>query len=299
METTTFIYPIAYIVLLILVAAAGLLFGKQKYNKANPYAMKEERPKKKDTEGRSKQNIRTFMAEKPQDDSLEEDMKVAPDYTQKNTENPVAFADEEKNYNSRSTAFVFEKPQEDPAKETSPVSDPEEEKIAEWKPPSESKNDEGAEYNENEKHESVQVIQEKDDIQERTLNDEWTDDDLEIFEARTYSFDKEENAADDTFEAGTFFTNRDRVPKRDPSEDEGVQVIETNDFKRREELPPVEPPKQSNSKYSYFDSIVEKDLYESAKQEQLRSDDAVVYETNRTKKNPSMQYIELDLNEKE
>ena len=318
MEYTTLIYPIAYIVLLLLVAAVGLFSGKQKFKKANPNYVTEKRSKKRKTEDRSKQNIKTFMADPAQDDSLETDMKVAPDdYMQKNAESSaipassVFAADEEKSYSSqRNKSFWDEKPQEEPtptykppvavpdrSADKNPVHAADEEKVAEWKPPSAN----------NELPAEDESVQEKAPVQEQPLkNNEWTEDDIEIFEAKTYSAANEKDAMNDMASStDPFFINKSSAAstaRRDPLEDEGVQVIETNDFKKgREERPPVEPPKQSPSKYTYFDSVMERDMYESAKHEQQRSDDAVVYETNKPKKNPSMQYIELeiDLEDKE
>jgi hypothetical protein len=149
--------------------------------------------------------------------------------------------------------------------------------------------------------------------------DEWNDEDLELFEARAYSFDEETQAGyvkkerpapreaprAETREyedkpVAPFRGHREQI--HDPADDEGVQVFET--FEREKPEPqsepqsesksiPSEPPK-SNSKYAYFDSVMEKDKAENAPREWQPPE--------KRKSKPSeragMQYIELDLDDK-
>jgi len=151
--------------------------------------------------------------------------------------------------------------------------------------------------------------------------DEWNDEDLELFEARAYSFDEETQAGyvkkersapreaprttpqeyeEPITPVPAFRGHREQI--HDPADDEGVQVFETFEREKPEPQPepkfesksaPPEPPK-SNSKYAYFDSVMEKDKAENAPREWQPPE--------KRKSKPSekagMQYIELDLGDK-
>jgi hypothetical protein len=262
-------YPIVYIILAILVAAAGLLLGRQKYEER---LIDEENAR----EDRSKQNIKTFKTEKPQheDAGTKKEKHAAPNSTQEVIEGPVIIVDEEK--------------------------------VVEWKPPAEKKIGEStAEHEEGKKENHMQETSKSSLFEERTLSkDEWTDDDLEIFESRTYAFDSDDEEADCTISATEpLYTSRDRTAKRDPSDDEGVQVFDTNDFKGKDfkkghAKAPAEPQKQWHPKYAFIDSVIEKEKFGNSQQGQQQDDDAVIYEkrqANKAKKNSSIQYIELDI----
>ncbi|MDR2944519.1 MAG: hypothetical protein LBU81_05490 [Methanosarcinales archaeon] len=147
----------------------------------------------------------------------------------------------------------------------------------------------------------------------------WNDEDLELFEARAYSFDEETqsgyisdkppeiNAEKQTeVSENAVYPFRERKgPSRDPSEDEGVQVFETKDEKPESASvkPVAKEEKVNNSKYAYFDSVMEREKSrEEAKwqppQERTVSESSDS-KTPDSKKKSGMQYIELDLNDKE
>jgi len=136
------------------------------------------------------------------------------------------------------------------------------EEVVEWKPPAEEK-----------KCVAETEAASAAAIPEKPEGDEWNDEDLELFEARTYAFDeetqsgymkdKEEQKTAASEETDMPFIYRERREQmRDPADDEGVQVFETLE----KDQPAVEPvktdsdeSKKNNSKYAYFDSVMEKE----------------------------------------
>ena len=269
MNYTTLLYPLGYILLIVLVAAAALLIGKQKYKKAHP-AEKKAKTTPSEPENRNLSAGTPVTADETRDKTAETDPAEVPNSTQEVIEGPFIIVDEEK--------------------------------VAEWRPPSEKRIGELAEEQEqSEKQESCQNAQA---AEQAAANDEWTDDDLEIFEARAYAFSADEETpaeaasepADDKDTDYLFFT-REHETVHDPAEDEGVEVLEVKDLPQKENTVPAEP-KHANSKYAYFDSVMDKEKSENEKTGQCQADDAVIYGTkpeDKSKKNPSMQYIELDL----
>ena len=154
--------------------------------------------------------------------------------------------------------------------------------------------------------------------------DEWNDEDLELFEARAYSFDEEtqsgyitdrtaagtaaaaaheEKPAEDSAESIYAFRER-KGQTRDPEEDEGVQVFETREERLAQDAQlkaEDEPQKVSSTKYAYFDSVMEKEKAEKPPQAEWQPPQETSESASDTappKKKSSMQYIELDLDDK-
>jgi len=182
--------------------------------------------------------------------------------------------------------------------------------VIEWKPPTEDKKVVGKTAARSESQPS--------DIAAPSAG-EWNDEDLELFEARAYSFDEKtqsgyirEEKREEKPAAAAPVTSHDAVPVfrerreqiHDPAADEGVQVFETSEPKKPEQKPeymmkkeePKAEPKVSNSKYAYLDAVIEKDKTSAPPQEWQppgkRTESASFSEKP---KKTSMQYIELDL----
>ncbi|MCL2549986.1 MAG: hypothetical protein FWE78_03500, partial [Methanimicrococcus sp.] len=147
-------------------------------------------------------------------------------------------------------------------------------------------------------------------IPEKPSENEWNDEDLELFEARSYAFDEEtqsgymkekEQKTDCGEQADLAFVYRERREQnRDPADDEGVQVFET--FEKETPPPaPAEEPEKNNSKYAYFDSVMEKDKAQNEKTEwkpPRNNDETSAEDKSEGRPKKTMQYIELDLDEK-
>ncbi|MBZ3935948.1 hypothetical protein [Methanimicrococcus blatticola] len=304
-ELPIYVYPILFILLVIIVAAVSLFIGKRKYNQDNGI-VKEKKVKapKEPKKSREKTGKKLKRAEETAPASFTDEFDSDEDYdnaveslraapiskpSQKVVDGPVIVVDENK-------------------------VNPEE--VIEWKPPTEDKKVIEAAPDVNEPVPAPVVVAPLDEPSES----DWNDEDLELFEARAYSFDEEtqsgyvsEKTPDKVDEkpieapAETVYAFREKKePSRDPSEDEGVQVFETKDEKP--EPVPVKPiakeePKVNNSKYAYFDSVMEKEKSQEQWQPpQERSAPASASspsESGAPKKKSGMQYIELDLDDKE
>ena len=144
--------------------------------------------------------------------------------------------------------------------------------------------------------------QEKEEINSPSSG-EWDDEDLELFEARTYSFDEKTQSGyvqEVNKNAPPVATESDVTAREghgqshDPSEDEGVQVFETTENEKTElrETKTPDESRKSNSKYAYFDAVMEKEKTENAYKGWQSSE----------KKAPPLKketdYIELDLKDK-
>jgi len=292
MDLTAY-YPVLIIVgvllLFIVVIVGAFLVGKRKYN-ADHGIVKEKKVKEK----------------KGKDKKAETDVKLS----EKDAAAVAAFnksRGEGTEDNKESEKEV--KPLKEEAARNKKViegpiiivdeNEPAEEEIIEWKPP--------AEENKNavENEEPAAVV-----IPEKPAGNEWDDEDLELFEARTYAFDEEtqsgymkerERKTESEEEDLSFVYRERREQNRDPADDEGVQVFET--FEKEEPAPPkAEEPKINNSKYAYFDSVMEKDKAQNEKTEwqppRNREETPAAEDKSEGKPKKSMQYIELDLDEK-
>jgi len=293
MDLTAY-YPVLIIVgvilLFIVVIVGAFLIGKRKYN-ADHGIVKEKKVKEKKT-GEENPETDIKFSEKDaaaiaafnksrgeeinDDEKYEKEINTLKEETSKNKkviEGPIIIVDENE------TAA--------------------EEEVIEWKPPAEDVK------NTAENEESTAA-----GVPEKPAGNEWNDEDLELFEARTYAFDeetqsgymKEKERKTESEEEDLSFVYRERREQiRNPADDEGVQVFET--FEKEEPAPPkAEEPKINNSKYAYFDSVMEKDKVQNERTEwqppQNRNETAAVEEKPEGKPKKSMQYIELDLDEK-
>lgn len=301
-----YVYPIVFVLLIIIVAVVALLVGKRKYNQDNGIvkekkvkAPKEPKKPKEKTGRKLRRAEETAPASFADEFDTDEDydnavasLKTAPAAkpSQKVVDGPVIVVDEKK-------------------------VNPEE--IIEWKPPAEDKKA------------VVEPVQPAADPviaaaaaapapPAEPSESDWNDEDLELFEARAYAFDEEtqsgyvsdkpkETKPEKPVEAPaeTVYAFRERKePTRDPSDDEGVQVFET-----KEEKPDPAPAKPtakdeskvSNSKYAYFDSVMEKEksVQETKWQPPQERAAPAPLESETPKKKSGMQYIELDLEDKE
>lgn len=310
-EIPIYVYPIVFVLLVIVVAAISLLFGKRKYNKENGI-VKEKKVKtprektgkklKRAESAASAASAASFKDEFDTDDEYEnavESLKSEPAAKPKQNDvtGPVIVVDEKK---------------------------VNEEEIIEWKPPTEEK----------------KIISEPEPVVDTTnefatpvaaaavsaaiippaepAETDWDDEDLELFEARTYSFDeetqsgivtdkaaavKEEKPAEVPPESIYAFREK-KEPSRDPADDEGVQIFETKDEKP---MPvPKNDQKVNNSKYAYFDAVMEKEKMGAKKETEWQPPEQrtapiapTASDTAPSKPKKSMQYIELDLDDKE
>ncbi len=300
-----YVYPIVFVLLVIIVAVVALLVGKRKYNQDNGIVKEKKvkapkEPKKpKEKTGRKLRRAEetapaSFTDEFDSDedyDSAVESLKTAPAAkpAQKVVNGPVIVVDENK---------------------------VNQEEVIEWKPPTEEKKA----VAEPVKPAAEPVVAAAPAVTappaEPSEND-WNDEDLELFEARAYSFDeetqsgyisdkpkevKEEKPSDASAEPVYAFRER-KESTRDPADDEGVQIFETKDEKPEPAVSKPtakDEPKVNNSKYAYFDSVMEKEKTQETKWQppQERSAPAPS-ESETTKKKSGMQYIELDLDDKE
>ncbi|WNY23130.1 hypothetical protein MmiHf6_04320 [Methanimicrococcus hongohii] len=303
-----YVYPILFILLVIIVAVVSLFIGKRKFNKDNGIVkekkVKEPKPPKEGKKLKRKEETApaSFKDEFDSDedyDNAVESLKSAPAAKpkQKIVEGPVIVVDENK---------------------------VNEEEVIEWKPPTEEKkavNEAAAAATPASAAPAAAAAAVAAAPLAEPSEDEWNDEDLELFEARAYSFDEETQsgyvsdkpvAKDETpVEAPveTVYAFREKKePTRNPEDDEGVQVFETKDEKPEPVVPKAKEEKVSNSKYAYFDSVMEKEKAEAPKETEWQppqersapapSSDAPA-ESAPTKKKSGMQYIELDLDEKE
>lgn len=293
MDLTAY-YPVfavfGVILLFIIVIAAAFILGKRKYN-ADRSIVKEKKVKeKKVREKKNKSAVKisekdaaaaaAFNKSREADDDEEYEKAVstlkeesAKNKKQEIIEEPVIIVDEKK---------------------TIP-----EEEVIEWKPPVEEKKTAF--------EPEVPIAA----APEKPAGDEWNDEDLELFEARTYAFDEETQSGymkDETAEPPepvktpeepAFVYRERREQNYDPTDDEGVQIIETE--KKDEPAPaPAEEPKKSNSKYAYFDSVMEKEKAQSNTEWQppeKKSEPTPTEQKSENKPKKTMQYIELDLDE--
>ncbi|MDL2260909.1 hypothetical protein LJC08_01490 [Methanimicrococcus sp. OttesenSCG-928-J09] len=353
-ELPVYVYPIVFILLVIIVAVVSLLIGKRKYNqehgivkekKVKAPKVKKENTGKKLKRAESASTPSSFKDEFDTDDEYDnavESLKTAPAAKPKQrvVEGPVIVVDEKK---------------------------VNEEEIIEWKPPTEDKkviSEQKSAVNETDNSASAATastatastatassaaaaastaataapVAAAAPLAEPSESN-WDDEDLELFEARSYSFDEETQSGIVTDKSAaaavaakeekpaevppeTMYAFREKKePSRNPEDDEGVQIFETKDEKPEPapKIVPKEEPKVSNSKYAYFDAVMEKEKMETKKETEWQppeqrtapatppasaaSDSAASAASASTSATPkpkkSMQYIELDLDDKE
>ncbi|MDV0445017.1 hypothetical protein MmiAt1_05710 [Methanimicrococcus sp. At1] len=334
-----YVYPILFILLVIIVAVVSLLVGKRKYNKDNGIVKEKKVKEPKQKTGKKLKRAEPETAARYTDefdsdedyDNAVESLKAKPAAKPKQevVEGPVIVVDENK---VNEEEVIEWKP---PADDKKAVSEP----TATESVPGESvQNSNGEQVSDNASSAAdsensgnlsaagtgAAVSAAAAVLPDEPSESDWNDEDLELFEARTYAFDEETQSGYMTDKteakdkkpeespAESIYAFRERKePSRNPADDEGVQIIE-------EEKPepikptPKEAPKVSNSKYAYFDAVMEKEKSENVKAEepeqkwqppQQRSADAPASGTSASetssKSKKSMQYIELDLDDKE
>lgn len=317
MDLTAY-YPVLIVLgivfLFIIVIVGAFLVGKRKYNAANGVVkekkVKEKKIKEKKTgEKKSKADIKLS----------EKDAAAIAAFEKSRKEENDDDREYEKAVNTLKNESLKNKQViEGPVIVVNENKPKEKEEIIEWKPPAEEKEDttekdKTAAYAATDAASKEQAAA----IPEKPAGNEWNDEDLELFEARTYSFDeetqsgymkkvKEQKPADTEIPAETSYVYRERREQiHDPANDEGVQVFET--FEKNETAPtpapaPAEEPKISNSKYAYFDSVMEKEKGQKGSAEwqppQKKGETAPTEEKSENKSKKAMQYIELDLDNK-
>ena len=296
-----YVYPIAFILIVILVAAASLLIGRRKFKKANGVAPEiKEKPVKPKGKTLRKSESAQERAENDYRDEL----------------------DSEEEY-KKAIEALRAKPVEKPAPVAAVEQEDEDEQIIEWKPPAEEKPEMKSEPQEQEAAEP-EVVEPEEKPEPAVIpvvpiaavpepqEENWNDDDLELFEARAYSFDEETQSGyiseKSVNEAPVeivepdkdIYAYRDRKPNYDPADDEGVQFLGTKEDERPVSAPePVANEKRINSKYAYFDSVMEKDKGSSGwKPPEKRAPMPAPEPEKKKTKKQNMQYIELDLDEK-
>lgn len=304
MDILIYIFPIAFVILVIFAAVFGLLIGKHKFNK-NHNIGKEKKIKtvKSESEKKTRHSENAVAASSFSDEiETEEDYgravkslkeEKAGKTSQKIIEGPVIIIDENKVNN---------------------------EEVIEWKPPAEDKLETKPEIKGDENPASKEAISTHTVVSSdiSLSEEEWNDEDLEIFEARAYSFEEEKNGSPNTpasqnqdvvlEETDTFRARKEQI--YNSADDEGVQVFETKEEKPEPEPFPKEEVKVSTSKYAYFDSVMENEktaapvktessaLLERKESEPLlerKESDSVPA----SKKKSGMQYIELELDDNE
>ncbi|WP_316560055.1 hypothetical protein [Methanimicrococcus stummii] len=302
-----YVYPILFILLVIIVAVVSLLIGKRKYNKDNGIVKekKVKEPKqKKAKEGKKLKRAEESAPAKFTDefdsdedyDNAVESLKSESGKPKQKVDGPVIVVDENK---------------------------VNEEEVIEWKPPSDDKAvvdaapESDASVTDTAAQNSAVAATAAAAPLAAPSEENWDDDDLELFEARAYSFDEETQSgyvsgkpsdadAEPVIEAPveTPYAFRERKESsRDPADDEGVQVFENTDEKPEPAAPKAKDEKANNTKYAYFDAVMEKEKSEVKETEwqppQARSkpESSLAETSNKPKK--SMQYIELDLDDKE
>lgn len=318
-----YVYPILFVVFVILIAVLGLFLGKRKYNQENGI-VKEKKVKEPKPPKAGKKLKRA------------DDAAAAASYTDE--------FDSEDDYDNAVEALKSEqggrsKAESEPEFVAASKPKVQEEEIIEWKPPAEEKKTVAAaaapaassaagtdsvaeELRDGEITAAVAAAPIAAAVQEEPREGDWNDEDLELFEARAYSFDeetqsgyisdkptaaKEEKQAEAPVENMSAFRER-KEPSRNPSEDEGVQVFETKGEPKTVTLKqPTKEEKANNTKYAYFDSVMEKEKSAAPAetewkppQERAASapSDAAPSNTAASKKKSGMQYIELDLDDK-
>lgn len=344
-EIPFYVYPIVFILLVILVAVVSLLIGKRKYNKEHGIVKekkvkapreKKEKPAKKLKRAESAATASSFKDEFDSDEEYEdavESLKTAPAAKPKQrvVEGPVIVVDEKK---------------------------VNEEEVIEWKPPTEDKKSvaepETVPVKEADPMNATASTATAASVTPDTASaasatpvfvaapvppaepseNNWNDDDLELFEARAYSFDEETQSGFMTDKTAAvaataaveekpaevppeniYAFREKKEPSRNPEDDEGVQIFETKDEKPEPapKIAPKDEPKVSNSKYAYFDAVMEKEKMEKETEwqppEQRTAPAASAAPTTSNqgtsatsatpKPKKSMQYIELDLDDKE
>ncbi|MCL2863182.1 MAG: hypothetical protein FWE54_03715 [Methanimicrococcus sp.] len=317
----TALYPVliilGFILLFIIVVIGAFLIGKQKYNanngivnekKVKEEKVKEEKVKEKKSNSDIKLSEKDAAAIAAFNKSGKEGTDDGNEY-----ERDVSTLKEEAARNKK----VIEGPviivnDNEQNEQSEPAKKAEVEEIIEWKPPAEENNS-AAESN---TAESNAAESNTAAIPDKPAGDEWNDEDLELFEARTYAFDEEtqsgymkereqkKDGADE--EAEMAFVHRERREQiHDPADDEGVQVFETFEKDKPAETPSKaaqEEAKRNNSKYAYFDSVMEKEQTEKESTDwqppQKRDESAPAEGKSESKPKKSMQYIELDLEDK-
>jgi hypothetical protein len=316
------LYLIAFILLVIIVAVVSLLVGKRKYNKANGKT-----PEKKVKTAKPKSGKKLRKTDPP--------IHISEEYNNGNINENAAqnssFRDELDSDEDYDNAVASLKSASTEKTSQTVVSGPvivvdekkiNEEQIIEWKPPTEEKKEIKSENvaaaaavtaaaSAETKDETPIIVA---PVPAPSEND-WNDDDLELFEARAYSFDEETQSgyvagnaapnAEETKEAEvdeTIYAFRERKSTRDPSEDEGVQFLETVEEKPEKVSEPVAKERKTNSKYAYFDAVMEKEKSSPAEDwkppEKKEPAPAAEPPTEKKPKKSGMQYIELDLDEK-
>ena len=306
----TILIVIGVLLLFLLVIFGAFFFGKRKYNRENGI-VKEKKVREKTGRDAKVKTKRTKSSIK----LSEKDASAAAVFNKDSTDDSYQELEEDDDYLEAVNAFNADYAKNKKASAASGSNRPvaqgpiivvneekAEEGFIEWKP----------------------IVEERKIVKEAPpvaapAADEWNDEDLELFEARAYSFDEETQAGYVKKERSApreapraeireyedkpvapFRGHREQI--HDPADDEGVQVFETFEREKPEPQPepkfesksaPSEPPK-SNSKYAYFDSVMEKDKAENAPREWQPPE--------KRKSKPSekagMQYIELDLDDK-
>ena len=289
-------YPILIVfgvLLLILLLIFGAFYiGKRKYNRKNGIVketkMKERKTKEKKVKVKNKKSSIRLS---------EKDAAAAAAFSKSNS-------DEFENDDEYDEAVNTLKAESFKGKEKEVIQGPiivvDENKAAdevvEWKPPADDK---------------IIVAEKEEAIAAEPSADGWNDEDLELFEARAYSFDEENQAGyikeekpaarepEPPSEPVPVFRER-REQTHDPADDEGVQVFETFEKpepKTESKAEPVvkEEPKISNSKYAYFDAVMENEKNSAPEKEwqpPVKKEESASSEKS---KKTGMQYIELDL----
>lgn len=306
-ELPVYVYPIVFVLLIIVVAVVALLVGKRKYNqdhgivKEKKVKAPKEPKKPKEKTGKKLRRAEetapaSFTDEFDSDedyDNAVESLKTAPAAkpAQKVVNGPVIVVDENK---------------------------VNQEEVIEWKPPTEEKKTVAEPVKPTVEPVVAAAAVAAVPPAEPSESD-WNDEDLELFEARAYSFDeetqsgyvsdkpketKDEKPAEAPAETVYAFREK-KEPSRDPSDDEGVQVFETKDEKPEPAAKPTakDESKVNNSKYAYFDSVMEKEksVQETKWQppQERSAPSPSSSESETPKKKSGMQYIELDLDDKE
>ena len=298
MDLSTY-YPILIVfgvLLLILLVIIGAFFvGKRKYNKQNGIVKEKKMKERKTTEKKAKENKTKSSIR-----LSEKDAAAAAAFSKSNSDE---FEDDDEYKEAVSTlkAESFRNAEKEVIEGPIIVVDENkvQEEVVEWKPPADDK---------------IIVAEHEKAIAAEPAAEGWNDEDLELFEARAYSFDEENQAGyirEEKPTAGkseipsepvpTFREHREQV--HDPADDEGVQVFETFEREKseqkqesktgKEEL--KEDPKISNSKYAYFDSVMEKDKSSAPDKEWQPPEKRADSSSSEKPKKKGMQYIELDL----
>ena len=294
MELTAY-YPIlavfGVLLLILIIIIGAFFFGKRKYNKQNGIVKEKKAKERKTTENKTK--------EKKSKSSIRLSEKDAAAAAAFNKSDPDGYDDDE--YKEAVDTLKAESLRnKDQEVIQGPIIVVDENKVkddvVEWKPPADDK---------------IIVAEKEEATIAEPAADGWNDEDLELFEARTYSFDEENQAGyvregkpaarepETPSEPVPVFRER-REQAHDPADDEGVQVFETFEKPEQKTESKAEPevkdgPKISNSKYAYFDAVMENEKGSAPEKEWQPPVKKEEKASPEKPKKTGMQYIELDL----